>query len=206
MRKKLENYQKDKAATQKLQKRHEALRKQLNNVKFELDAKILHCDKLTEERDELKQKFEEAILDVQQKSSMLHNTRPSKKVSFFFFNPRQKKSFSAGLKSALLERKLSFLEKETEQRESLLGEVLKISNIEPTAMSTRIEKLLAQKNEKIQDLRYELARVSKTHDDLLEVFKTKMIKYGIPIEELGPALPLNQPRKMSATSPSRVKR
>lgn len=37
---------------------------------MELDAKILHCDKMTEERDELRQKFEEAILDVQQKSSM----------------------------------------------------------------------------------------------------------------------------------------
>jgi growth arrest-specific protein 8 len=105
----------------------------------------------------------------------------------------------------LLERKLIFLEKETEQRESLLGEVLKISNIEPTAMSTRIEKLLAQKNEKICDLRYELARVSKTHDDLLEIFKAKMIKYGIPVDELGPSVPLNQPRKLTSSA-SRTKR
>lgn len=92
----------------------------------------------------------------------------------------------------MLERKLSFLEKETEQRESLLGEVLKISNIEPTAMSTRIEKLLSQKNEKIGDLRYELARLTKAHDDMLEIFKAKMIKYGIPIEELGQAVPMSQ--------------
>lgn len=107
------------------------------------------------------------------------------------------------MKSALLERKLSFLENETEQRESLLGEVLKISNIDSTAMSTRIEKLLAHKNEKIQDLRYELARVSKAHDDLLEVFKAKMMKFGIPIEELGSTVPLIQPRKF--TSSSRLK-
>lgn len=71
LRRKLEHYQKDKVATQKLQKRFDSLRKQLDNVKLELDAKILHCDKITEERDELRQKFEEAILDVQQKSSML---------------------------------------------------------------------------------------------------------------------------------------
>lgn len=101
---------------------------------------------------------------------------------------------------------MSFLEKETEQRESLLGEVLKISNIETTtAMSTRIEKLLAQKNEKIGDLRYELARLSKAHDDMLEVFKAKMIKYGIPIEELGPALPQPPPKNVS-TPTSRLKR
>lgn len=67
-------------------------------------------------------------------------------------------------------------------------------------MSTRIEKLLAQKNEKIGDLRYELARLSKAHDDMLEVFKAKMIKYGIPIEELGPCLPLNLPKKLPTTA------
>jgi hypothetical protein len=64
---------------------------------------------------------------------------------------------------------------------------------------------LAQKNEKIGDLRYELARLSKAHDDLIEVFKAKMIKYGIPIEELGPALPFNQPKKLSSP-PTRGKR
>lgn len=68
LRKKLEHYQRDKVAMSKLQKRFDALRKQLDNIKMELDAKILHCDKITEERDELRQKFEEAILDVQQKS------------------------------------------------------------------------------------------------------------------------------------------
>jgi hypothetical protein len=71
LRKKLENYQKDKVSMHKLQKRFDAQRKQLDNLKMELDAKILHSEKITEERDELKQKFEEAILDVQQKSSEL---------------------------------------------------------------------------------------------------------------------------------------
>lgn len=70
LRRKLENYQKDKLATQKLQKRFESLRKQIDNLKLELDAKVLHCDKITEERDELRQKFEEAVLNVQQKSSL----------------------------------------------------------------------------------------------------------------------------------------
>ncbi|CAO1415796.1 unnamed protein product [Diamesa hyperborea] len=172
LRKKLEHYGRDKMSMQKLQKRFDALRKQFDGIKLECDAKELLCTKITEERDELRQKFENTVLEVQQKSS---------------------------LKNALLERKLTFLEKETEQRESLLAEVLKVSNLEPTAMSVRIEKLLAQKNEKIQDLRYELARVMKSHDDLLEIFKAKMIKFGVPIEELG-TIPLNQPRKFSPSS------
>lgn len=70
LRKKLEHYQRDKCAMQKLQKRHDSLRKQMDNISMELDAKILHCDVITEERNELRQKFEEAILEVQQRSSM----------------------------------------------------------------------------------------------------------------------------------------
>lgn len=70
LRKKLEHYQRDKTAMLKLQKRHDSLRKQIDNINMELDAKILHCDIITEERNELRQKFEEAILDVQQRSSM----------------------------------------------------------------------------------------------------------------------------------------
>lgn len=71
LRKKLEKYQKDKLTIQKLQKRFESMRKQNDNLKMELDAKILLCEKITEERDELRQKFEDAILDVHQKSSEL---------------------------------------------------------------------------------------------------------------------------------------
>lgn len=70
LRKKLEHYQRDKVAMQKLQKRFDSLRKQFDSIKMELDAKILHSDKITEERNELRQKFEEAILDVQQRSSL----------------------------------------------------------------------------------------------------------------------------------------
>jgi growth arrest-specific protein 8 len=82
LRKKLENYQKDKLAMQKLQKRYESIRKQNDNLKMELDAKILLCDKITEERDELRQKFEDAILDVQQKSSKVFRNF----LSFFFWS------------------------------------------------------------------------------------------------------------------------
>lgn len=76
------------------------------------------------------------------------------------------------------------LQKETEQREAILGEVLTLAGMEPQTLSLRIEKLLAQKNEKIEDLRYEVARMSKAYDDLLATFESKMIQHGIPIEEI----------------------
>ncbi|KAL7030279.1 hypothetical protein ACKWTF_006598 [Chironomus riparius] len=89
LRRKLENYQKDKTSMLKLKKRCDALRKQLDNIKFELDAKVLHCEKLKEERDALKQKFEEAVLNVQQRSSMYDFKCPffgeSNNIFFVFF-------------------------------------------------------------------------------------------------------------------------
>lgn len=47
------------------------------------------------------------------------------------------------------------------------------------------QKLLANKNATIKDLQYELARVSKAHDDLLETYEEKLVQYGIPKSELG---------------------
>lgn len=94
--KKLENYQKDKIAMQKLQRRFDGLRKQLDNLKMELDAKVLHCDKITEERDELRQKFEEAILDVQQKFSkfFFSGGKISMKLSVISMSFRFEKCFT----------------------------------------------------------------------------------------------------------------
>lgn len=158
LRKKLENYDRDKKALSRTTSRYEVIKKDQNNLKWETEALKMRCEKLTEERDLLKTKFEEAILEVQQKT---------------------------GLKNVLLERKVSTLQKEAEKREAILGEVLTVAGMEPQSLSVRIEKLLSNKNERIQELRYELARVCKAHDDLLETFEAKMIQFGIPSEELG---------------------
>lgn len=142
--------------------------------KWETEALKMRCEKLAEERDQLKSKFEEAALELQQKT---------------------------GLRNALLERKLEVLQKETEQREAILGEVLTLAGMEPQTLSLRIEKLLAQKNEKIEDLRYELARMSKAYDDLLATFESKMIQHGIPIEEIR-IQPMAATKAMKMTTPS----
>lgn len=44
---------------------------------------------------------------------------------------------------------------------------------------------MSKKNATITDLQYELARVCKAHDDLLETFEEKLQQYGIPKQELG---------------------
>lgn len=45
--------------------------------------------------------------------------------------------------------------------------------------------MLNKKNNAIQDLQYELAKVCKAHDDLLRSYETKLQEYGIPKSELG---------------------
>lgn len=157
-----------------MKNRYKKLEKDFDSYKWETEALKMRCEKLTEERDQLKERFEEAALELQQKT---------------------------GLRNALLERKLEVLQKETEQREAILGEVLTLAGMEPQTLSLRIEKLLAQKNEKIEDLRYELARMSKAYDDLLATFESKMIQHGIPVEEIRiQAMPGG--RSIKAPSPS----
>lgn len=158
LRKKLENLNRDRLALSRTKSRFSSASKQLNELKWETEALRMRCEKLTEERDQLKDKFEEAVLELQQKT---------------------------GLKNVLLERKLAVLEKESEKREAILGEVLAAAGMQPHNLSNKLENLLKMKNDKIQDLRYELARVCKAHDDMLVIYEAKLLQYGVPIEELG---------------------
>lgn len=45
--------------------------------------------------------------------------------------------------------------------------------------------IIAKKNVIIQDLKYEVAKVTKAHDDLLDVYEEKLFTYGVPKQELG---------------------
>lgn len=174
LRKKLQNFNRDRAALSRTKTRYSSASKQLNDLKWETEALRMQCEKLTEERDELKEKFEEAVMELQQKVT---------------------------LKNVLLERKLNIAEKEAEKRELVLGEVLSAAGMEPHDLSVKMEKLLKSKNDKIQGLRYELAKVCKAHDDMLLAFEEKLIEHGIPKEEFG-FQPLKAYSKLRAGSSS----
>lgn len=158
LRRKLENYNKDKASLNRMSTKYGLAHKELNEMKWETEALQMRCTTLTDERDLMKEKFEEAILELQQRT---------------------------GLKNVLLERKLATLEKESEKREAILGDILISSGLDPQKPNIKLEKLIQQKNDRIQDLLYELARVCKAHDDLLTTYEAKLLQFGIPKEELG---------------------
>ncbi|XP_055379525.1 dynein regulatory complex subunit 4 isoform X2 [Condylostylus longicornis] len=158
LRRKLLNYGRDQKQLARLKKRHSSAEKHVTNLKWESDVILMRNEVLVEEREHLKNKFEEALMELQQKT---------------------------GLKNVLLERKITLLEKEAEAREALLSEAIAASGMEPSKVSARIDDLLKAKQETIDDLKYELARVCKAHDDLLATYERKLQQYGIPQEELG---------------------
>merc|ERR1712054_301574 len=113
------------------------------------------------ERDELYEKFESTIYDVQQKS---------------------------GFKNILLERKLQAINESLEKKESQLSEVINAANLDPNLLGTvskKLDDVLDAKNGAIKDLQYELARVTKAHNDVIRVYESKLTEFGIPVEELG---------------------
>lgn len=129
--------------------------RELNATKWESEALRMRCDKLSEDRDHMQEKFEETMLEVQQKS---------------------------GLKNVLLERKLTQLQKEYERLETVFSEVLKVTGLEPQELCHKIENYLRDKNDRIDNLEYELARLTKAYTELVRKYEIAIDKYGIPRE------------------------
>jgi len=161
LRHELANYQKDKMSLQNAKSRLHVLETQLRDLTWEhevLEQRFGHVEK---ERDELYEKFESTIYDVQQKS---------------------------GFKNILLERKLQAINESLEKKEAQLSEVLAAANLDPNmlgAVSKKLDDVLDAKNGAIKDLQYELARVTKAHNDVIRVYESKLTEFGIPVEELG---------------------
>lgn len=182
LRKKLEHSNKERSALSRARLQSAASTKQLDAVKWELEALRMRCDAIVQERDELKKRFGEIMIEMQQKT---------------------------GLKNVLLERKLSQLRKEYERLEMVFGEVLKVTGLEPQDLCTKVENYLRQKNERIERLEYELARVAKCYTDLLESYETQLEKSGIPKDShefhsvhcIAPLLYKTRSREIAAPTP-----
>ncbi len=53
------------------------------------------------------------------------------------------------------------------------------------AINHRLDEVLNSKNSIIRALQYDVAKVSKAHNDLIRVYEAKLAEFGIPVEELG---------------------
>ncbi|KAL7979696.1 hypothetical protein Chor_004854 [Crotalus horridus] len=161
LQRKLAHYEKDKAILASIRARLKVTEKDLKDLQWEHEVLQQRFSKVQDERDDLYQKFTKAINEVQQKT---------------------------GFKNLLLERKLIGLASLLEKKEVQLNEVLAASNLDPSALTVvthKLEDVLDSKNNAIKDLQYELARVCKAHNDLLQTYEAKLTSFGIPLDNLG---------------------
>mmetsp|Transcript_56951 Transcript_56951/g.180191 ORF Transcript_56951/g.180191 Transcript_56951/m.180191 type:complete len:473 (+) Transcript_56951:101-1519(+) len=161
LRHQLANYEKDKMSLAQTKARLLDTEKQLKNLEWEHEVFTQRFENLQRERDELYDKFEGSIYDMQQKS---------------------------GLKNMLLEKKLEALEEQLEKKEAQLSEVLQASNLDPNTLSQitrKLDEVLDHKNQLIKALQFDVAKVSKAHNDLIRVYEAKLAEFGVPAEELG---------------------
>ncbi|KAF5833874.1 growth-arrest-specific micro-tubule binding-domain-containing protein [Dunaliella salina] len=155
------NYDKDKMSLAQTKARLVASEKQVKNLEWESEVLQQRFAKVQSERDELYDKFESSIYEVAQKT---------------------------GLKGTLLERRLEAMSEALEMKEAQLAEVLTAANLDPSTLqviNTRLEEVLDNKNMMVKALQYDVAKVSKAHNDLINVYEAKLAEYGIPAEELG---------------------
>ncbi|KAK3248040.1 Dynein regulatory complex subunit 4 [Cymbomonas tetramitiformis] len=161
LRHQLANYDKDKLSLAQTKARLLDAEKQLKNLDWEHEVLEQRFSQVQSERDDLYEKFEGSIYDVQQKS---------------------------GLKNLMLERKLTALTEQLEKKEAQLGEVLAASNLDQSTLqqvTKKLDEVLDSKNQLIKALQYDVAKVSKAHNDLIRVYEAKLAEFGVPVEELG---------------------
>eukprot|EP00026_Physarum_polycephalum_P007614 Phypoly_transcript_07678.p1 GENE.Phypoly_transcript_07678~~Phypoly_transcript_07678.p1 ORF type:complete len:511 (+),score=118.03 Phypoly_transcript_07678:41-1573(+) len=157
----LANYEKDKMALQNAKARIKVLEAELKSLKWEHEVLEQKFEQVQKERDDLYNKFVSSIYEVQQKS---------------------------GLKNMLLEKKLETLSEALESKDAQLSEVIASANLDPVAVSLvtkHVDDMLEQKNQFIKDLQFELAKITKAHNDVVRVSEAKLVEFGIPVEELG---------------------
>ncbi|XP_071764081.1 dynein regulatory complex subunit 4-like [Centroberyx gerrardi] len=161
LQKQLCSYEKDKALLASVKARLRVGEKEMKDLKWEHEVLQQTFSKVQLERDELYKRFTQAVQEVQQKT---------------------------GFKNLLLERKLGALTDTLEKKEAQLYAVLSASNMDQTALggvTNKLEEALDSKNISIKDLQYEIARVCKAHNDLLQTYEAKLRAFGVPVEELG---------------------
>ncbi len=74
---------------------------------------------------------------------------------------------------------------------SQFNEVLISANLDPsvfTSVTKKLDDVLDNRNALIQDLQYKVARASKTHNDSIRTYKSRLSELGIPHDELDFAL------------------
>jgi hypothetical protein len=137
LKRELTHYKKDKASLQNTKARLKVLEEKHKELLWEHEVSEQRFQQVERERDELYEKFVDRVIGVQQKT---------------------------GFKNSILEKKVELLKESLEKKEIQISEVLKATNLNPSALSSltkRLEEVLSTKNQQIKELQYDLSKVTK---------------------------------------------
>ena len=158
LRKEIEVYDRDKRDLARNKAKIKKLEEQLTDLQLSQEVLEQRFEQVQEERDSLYDQFESSIHEVRQKTEF---------------------------RAYVLEQKVKKLRSELEAKEMELQRVMEEQGFDSTAISAKLDDVMAVKNARINQLEVEVARVVKAHNDILTAFQAKMEKYGIPQEEFG---------------------
>ncbi|KAJ3188149.1 Dynein regulatory complex subunit 4 [Gaertneriomyces sp. JEL0708] len=161
LKRQLQNHQKDKISLRDTKGRLKVLEEKYKSLSWEHEVLEQRFEQVQKERDELYEGFVDKIVTVQQKT---------------------------GFKNLVLEKKIESLRDTVEKRDLQVSEILKASNLDPTAVAgvtKRLEDVLDSKNRQIKELQYDIAKIAKAHNDMIRTYEAKLTEFSIPVEELG---------------------
>jgi chromosome segregation ATPase len=161
LRESLKNYQKQKNSLHHARARVTALEDQFKSMTA--DHKLLQKQygSLEHERDHLYNTFESTVVSIRDRSEH---------------------------KNKVLEQMLDEYKEKFETKRTEFTSVLRASNPDPVVLhnvTKKLDDVLTAKNEQIKELKYETAKVTKAHNDLVRVYEDKLRALGIPDNELG---------------------
>lgn len=159
LRNELANYQKDKLSLRNAKNRVTMLEEKNKTLSWEKEVIEQSHKVVQKERDDLYQKYEKSIHDVQQKTMF---------------------------KNQLLETKVLALNETIERKDAQLRHILQSVNLPQEALediACEAEDIVEDKRRTIRDLQFENEKSRKAYQTLVDFVQSKLQQYGIHPEE-----------------------
>jgi hypothetical protein len=170
----LQNFDKDKASLKHARNRLAAAEELSKDLAMKQNRLGKMYEEVTNECKTLYETFENTVTQVQSRSNS---------------------------KNVVLEKWLEEYRDIFEVKKAQFTSVLRASNLDPVVLQNVTKKLddvLSSKHDQIGELKYEIAKIQKAHDDLVRVYESKLAELGVPRDELGLVPLFNQ----SGTAPA----
>jgi len=157
----LKSYNKDKMALRNLRARSVQVEERAKEARAEYRAMEDKFRRIEKERDDLQRKFNKGVREIRRR---------------------------AEFKNLVLEKKLEILTNAYNEKQKNLSDVLQAAKLDPqvvTDVAAKLEQVLGSKNRLIRELQYQVHQATKSYNDTIAVYESKLAALGIPPEEIG---------------------